>query len=88
MIDKDKIVSNKCQICNKPVLVYIGGDFVLLGVEVDGKKWAHRTCYENTTNCPQCESPVISYFRDNRLIAYCEDCGWPDEDFDEETKED
>ena len=32
-------------------------------------------------NCPQCNSPTgIKYPRG--YPKYCEDCGWPDEDFD------
>jgi len=32
-------------------------------------------------NCPQCNSDTgIKYPRND--TAYCEDCGWPDEDFD------
>ncbi len=33
------------------------------------------------TNCPTCKSTLV-FPRD--LTAYCEDCGWPDEDFGEE----
>jgi hypothetical protein len=33
-------------------------------------------------SCPQCSSDTgVKYPRND--IAYCEDCGWPDEDFDE-----
>ena len=37
-------------------------------------------------NCPQCGSSTgVKYPRG--LEPYCEDCGWPDSDFDEEGKE-
>jgi hypothetical protein len=36
----------------------------------------------NTGICPQCESSII-YPRGD--TPYCEDCGWPDDDFGEES---
>ena len=35
--------------------------------------------------CPQC-GELLVYPRGGK--PYCEDCGWPDEDFDEPVKED
>jgi hypothetical protein len=36
--------------------------------------------------CPQCDSS-IGVIVDRVVGAYCEDCGWPDSDFDEEGKQ-
>ena len=36
--------------------------------------------------CPQCGSKEVKYPRNDS--AYCEDCGWPDEDFADQPKKD
>ena len=51
----------------------------------DGKtdKVAHHECYLAVAwKCPQCES-ISGVKIPNGLPIYCEDCGWPDEDFND-----
>lgn len=45
---------------------------------------------ENQPMCPQCSAPLITSNTDNTpdgVERWCENCGWPESDFDEEGRE-
>lgn len=67
-----------CCYCYKPAIKY---EQTLARWNDGADKVAHYTCrLAVKTNCPQCHS-VSGIKMPRGLPIYCEDCGWPDEDF-------
>lgn len=76
------VMQQLCKICKKPLIKY--QQTISRWVDRDGKDCAaHFECQQATHIhgcCPQCKSKTgVKIIRNGDI--YCEDCGWPDEDF-------
>jgi hypothetical protein len=77
-------IKQLCHICEKPLIS--GKQCISRWFDEKGKDCAAHCSCENATNidgcCPQCKSKTgVKIIRNGDI--YCEDCGWPDENFDE-----
>lgn len=71
-----------CEICKKPVIKY--EQTISRWFDKNGKDCAAHFECDRATHingcCPQCKSETgVKIIRNGDI--YCEDCGWPDEDF-------
>lgn len=82
---KDKIDCSFCSAKGKDVPIIISTFNPNVGICYKCAKEKKEALKKDVIiPCPQCNSWIgLKYPRDSK--CYCEDCGWPDEDFDKEA---